>query len=300
MKKEWLEIPVLIHGIDARLNPKEHSKAYARVIKLINKELLKQGKEPFTEKPISVEWGWNSGQSTNDRYLAEAERIMVGEIDRITKRIKSYFFDRLLLKAYSFLRKEVFLTGIADMFYYVSGDGEKAIRNNVFSHISREIMKRRKDKKISLTFISHSAGTVIIHDLLYHLFGRSKKPMDAIQPVFKLAKSGKLRIRRIFTSGSPITPLIFRSDHLLLNIIKKKKLNPEGLGLRKEDNLSNPRWINFWDKDDILSFPLEFLYKETGSIVKDERVNLKGFLFWSVHKRYWWSKKVVKRMAEVF
>jgi len=167
--------------------------------------------------------------------------------------------------------------------------------------ITKEIIKRRKDKKISLTFISNSAGTVITHDLLYHLFGRKgKKPLNAINPIFKLAKSGKLRIRRIFTSGSPIIPLIFRSDHLLLNIIRKKKLDPEDIGLRKKDNLSNPRWLNFWDKDDVISFPLEFLYKKTGKVVKDEIVNLKGFIFWCVHQRYWRSQKVVKRMAEVF
>jgi len=119
MAEEWLEIPVLIHGIDLRLNPRGHSEAYARVVKLINKELLKQGKQPFTEKPISVEWGWYSGQSTeNDRYLAHAERLIAKEIDKSTKKIKTYLFNSLLHKIYSFLRKDVFLIGVADMFYY--------------------------------------------------------------------------------------------------------------------------------------------------------------------------------------
>lgn len=303
---KWLEIPVLIHGVDPRMRPEGHGADYASILNLINRELKKQGKKPFSEKPIAVEWGWDSGQSKeNDRYLAQAERIIAEKVERAEKKVKSYFFARLLHKWYEFLRKGVFLTGVADMFYYVSQDGETAVRNNVFNHIAREITKRRqgKDKRISLTFIAHSAGTVIAHDLLYHFFGRKgKSPVSAINSIRKLAEAKKLRIRRVFTLSSPITPLMLRSNTLLHKVIRGMKLDPEDIGLQKKDKLSNPRWINFWDKYDIISFPLEFSYKRGGGerVVRDETVDLKGFLFWKVHNRYWRSREVARRIARVF
>ena len=68
MKNNWIEFPVLIHGIDPSMNPREHSRSYKHIIGLVNEELKKKGKKGFTEKPISIEWGWNSGKSNyNDK-----------------------------------------------------------------------------------------------------------------------------------------------------------------------------------------------------------------------------------------
>jgi len=249
MTDEWIEIPVLIHGVDPSINPRDHSRSYAKIINFINEELKEINKKQLTEKPITIEWGWDSKKSNeNDRFLSEAQRIIYKNIENSLKKKRFYFLEKILQKLYSKLRKE-FLFGAGDLFYYISQDGETAVRNNVFNQISKEIIKR-KNKKISLTFISHSAGTIIMHDLLYHMFGRkTKSPIKSINEIRKLIKNGNLRIKNIFTFGSPITSVSLRSDTLILNIIKRNKLNPENIGLRKKDNLPNPRWINFSTDD---------------------------------------------------
>ena len=199
MANEWIEIPVLIHGVDPIINPREHSKSYAKIINLINQELKKRNKKQLTEKPITIEWGWDSRKSNeNDKYLSEAQRIIYKNIDNTLKNKRFYFLNNILQKVYKKLRKE-FLFGAGDLFYYISRDGETAVRNNVFNQISKEITKRG-NKKISLTFITHSAGTIIMHDLLYHIFGRkTKSPINSINEIRKLAKNGNLRIKKIFT-----------------------------------------------------------------------------------------------------
>lgn len=301
MADEWIEIPVLIHGVDPSINPRDHSRSYAKIINLINEELKKKDKKQLTEKPIAIEWGWDSRKSNeNDKFLSEAQRIIYKKVDNSINNKSFYFLEKVLEKIYTKLRKE-FLFGAGDLFYYISQDGETAVRNNVFNQISKEIMKI-KNKKISLTFITHSAGTIVMHDLLYHIFGRkTNSPIKSINEIRKLAKDGNLRINKLFTFGSPITSASLRSDALMINTIKRNKLNPEHLGLRKKDNLQNPRWINFWDKDDILSFPLEFSYKKIDreKVVQDHIINLKGFLFWKVHAGYWKSREMARKIAEV-
>ena len=300
MSENWTEIPVLIHGVDPSTNPKEHSRSYNNIISLINQQLKKQNKKQFTEKPISVEWGWDSGKSNqSDKYLSKAQLILYEKIKNSENKTNSFFFINLLKKFYSKLRKELLLGG-GDIFYYLSQDGETAVRNNIFNYISKEI-KKRKHKKISLTFLTHSAGTVVMHDFLYHLFGRkNNSPISSVNEIRGLVKNNGLRVRKIFTFGSPLTSVSLRSNTLLLNIVNKKKLNPESIGLLKSNNLTNPRWINFWDKDDVISFPLEFLYEKINNeqIVKDELINLKGFLFWKVHLEYWKSDKMARKIAD--
>lgn len=298
--EEWLEIPVFIHGIIPTLKPEKHDEEYDFLLKLINKSLIRKGKLPFTESPITIEWGWESGESQeNDRFLAQAEINVASGVAQEVKRTWDWTFNPLRM-LHNRLRKN-FLLGFADMFYYASADGKKAVRNNVFNHLSKEIANRKKaNEKISLTFITHSAGTVIAHDFLFHLF-RKKQPSEfkKVNDIRKLVQQNNLRIRKFYTMGSPITPLIIRSDSLLLKIVKKKKIDIESMGLTLPyKDIKNPRWINFWDRDDIISYPLAFLYDHHGEIV-DKYLDL-GDIFPKVHNLYWSSKKVADEIARTF
>jgi len=303
---QWLELPVFIHGITPEEYPHSHNSEYDTLFHLVNKALARRGKTPFGPKTsIKVEWGWHSNQSQqNDRFLAKAERLIAKRARKATEEEWDWTLNPL--RAIHLLLRRVILLGFADMFYYVSSDGERAVRTHVFNHLCKQIdvcHQKNTGKNISLTFITHSAGSVIAHDLLYHLFGRpNPSPIKPeVNKIRKLAKNSTLRIRKLYTMGSPFTPLIFRADSLLTKIKNRQELDPEAIGLRAADKLKNPRWVNFWDKDDVLSYPVQFLYKKVKpkKVVEDKYIDL-GDIFPLVHVKYWKSEELADYIAETF
>ena len=113
-----------------------------------------------------------------------------------------------------------------------------------------------------------------------------------------MAKRGKIRLRRLYTFGSPITPLILRSNTLLKIFAEEKCLDPREIGILQDDELKNPRWINFWDKDDIISFPVRPLYGNPTSI-KDAYPDVSDRLS-KAHTAYWGNKKLARQIAETY
>jgi hypothetical protein len=303
----WMEIPVLIHGITPELDPHGNTQEYDLLIRKINAALVRHGKRPFSSRRIYVEWGWQSGQSTQkDRYLAELEQKVLSGVQRELSGVNDFTLNPIRL-AYKPLR-ELFILGVPDLFYYLSADGEKALRRHVFDFVAKKIreLTRNPKTRLSLTFFGHSAGSVVAHDLLFHLFGQKdpeKKEEPAIvqdlNPVRGLIKDGRLRIRRLYTFGSPLTILSLRSDTLVDKMRNDVLLQPRDLGLRAADDLSNPRWVNFWDQDDVISGPLAFLYANEDQVVEDRYVNV-GSLFPTAHTSYWGSDDMADHIARTF
>jgi hypothetical protein len=230
--------------------------------------------------------------------------------------VHDYTIDpRSIIRLFRPVVGQLLILAFADMFYYVSKDGEIAIREHVFTYLADQIQraKHEVDGPVSLTFIGHSGGGIIIHDLLYHLFrdpaelAKKEEAGEAEYPGIKalraLIAAGQLRLRRFYTMGSPITPLMFRSDSLVEKLRKGEQLNPEDIGLRAADGLSNPRWVNFVDKDDMAAYPLEFLYlnrdQSRGQVIQDKYIDVSDNPM-VVHGKYWGSPAVAAHIAETF
>jgi hypothetical protein len=302
--REWHEVPVFLHGITSDREPQSHAETYLAFLSLVNEALAEAGKEPFTEAPIMVEWGWEASLG-QDKCLAEAERLVAAEVLPPTAQRRGISLNPL--RRFAAGAREAFLFGVADLFYYVSADGSRAVRDNVFRHLAAEIDLKRGGRGsrfgVSLTFVGHSAGTIIAHDFLYRLFGWGARPAFGLtfNKVRRLKQRGRLRVRRFYTLGSPIAPFIFRSEALIGKIVNREKLNPEVIGLCGEDGLANPRWVNFWTPSDLLSYPVSFLYDTVGgeAVVVDERVDL-GESFPGVHSAYWRSEAIAAAVAENF
>lgn len=303
---EWIELPVFIHGITPDENPGNHDPEYDALYANIQAALRVHGKPPFREPPVKVEWGWRDPDSTlavaDDQYLAEVERLVAGPALALEAGIWDFTLNPARLLHHE-LRK-VFLFGFADLIYYASRDGEATVRQHVFGDIVSKVNQYTAlpDARVSLTVVGHSAGSLIAHDLLYHLFGAGKvSDFPAVRQLRQLADANppRLRLRRFYTIGSPITPLTFRSNTLITKVRNNTLLDPLDLGLRDDDALANPRWVNFWDKDDIASFPVSFLYRNVNGAVQDQYVDL-GDFFPSVHNAYWDSTKVAARIADTF
>jgi hypothetical protein len=304
-ERGWLEVPVFIHGITSEREPSSHASSYLAFLALVNGALAARGKPPFGAAPIMVEWGWEASLG-EDKYLAEAERVVAREALAPAGKRRGIIFNPL--RRFNDGARDAFLYGFADMVYYISKEGERAIRENVFRHLEREIRLLKKADgssrpDISLTFVAHSAGSVIAHDFLYRLFGWGARPAFGLtlNKVRRLVRRGRLRVRRFYTMGSPIAPFIFRSAALIEKVLKREKLSADVIGLRRSDGLANPRWVNFWDGEDLASYPVAFLYGEVDgeAVVVDKRVRL-GESFPEVHSAYWRSREVADGVAETF
>jgi len=303
----WVEIPVLIHGITPQADPRGSTTEYNTLIEAVNTALIRQHKHPFSRYRIYVEWGWDSGQSKQpDLYLAEAERKIGAQMQAGLGAIREFSLNPLHL-VYPQVRP-LFLYGLPDLFYYLSEDGETALRNHIFEFVALEIreLMQSPDVHISLTLFGHSAGSIIAHDLLFHLFGKKdpKKSEGAslarkVDPVRELADQGRLRVRRLYTFGSPLLLVSMRSDSLVGKLVNGTPMQPGDLGLRASDGLSSPRWVNFWDQDDLISGPVAGLYAKQDQTVQDKHINV-GWFFSGAHTSYWGSPAMTDYIAKTY
>ena len=302
---DWLEVPVFIHGITSEREPASHTSSYFAFLRLVNEALAARGKKVLDAQPIMVEWGWEASLG-KDKYLAEAERLVAREALTLTAKSRGLRLNPL--RRFTDGAREAFLYGFADMFYYISKEGGRAVRDNVFAHLTGEIrdLKRSGDggsPRISLTFIAHSAGAVIAHDFLYRLFGWGAQPLFGLtfNKTRRLARRKRLRVRRFYTLGAPVAPFIFRSEALIEKILRRERMNAAVVGLNADEGLGNPRWVNFWDDDDLVAYPVAFLYEKVDGerVVVDRCVDLRAN-FPAVHSAYWRSPEIADYVGETF
>ncbi len=320
----WVECLLLIHGITPDAKAGTHSDDYNALIGNVNKQLLKRKKPAFEESNIfRIEWGsgrqllgdTTSFESGADEYLAEVE-------DRIAKQILPLIGERPrsdpslglpLRPLVSSVAHKALLYGAPDIFYYVSHDGELAIRNRLFKQFYQHMQQHlAAGERVSLTIVGHSAGSVIAHDFLYHLFGKSNaqarkdKEIEEIMQLRSYRARGAVRLRRFYTIGSPIAALMIRSNSLMKRVLENKLLAPADIGLIPDETIDPPapRWVNFWDVDDFISFPVGPIYAHDHEFVADRYVDNdldpKTDFFPAAHLGYWRSDKIAASIAETF
>jgi hypothetical protein len=305
---EWTEIPVFIHGINPKRYPGTSRLEYDELLQRVNDKLKLHQKVGFSQEKdeqIFVTWGVPTDPpqpSKNDKYLSEAER----KIDEKARQSMGAAAYGGILGIHGAARNFFFL-GISDIFYYVSSDGKHALRYHVFNYIAQRIreMDRGGRRRFSLTLFGHSAGSVILHDLLFHLFGYktySKKDegdvFEGMQLLRRLIADGGLRVRHLYTFGSPITPLILRADSLIRKFNNDELLDPADIGLRGDGEATNPRWINFWSRYDLISCPVGFLYRSNGTI-QDQEIST-SLNPGAAHSDYWKSDQMADIIAKTF
>jgi hypothetical protein len=292
------EVIVYIHGIDPSPYPDKHKAEYD-ALELLIKNNLGGHLDRYPGYRVDIEWGYDNGViTTGDKFLAGVERNNWQKAEIITDSHWDWTINPLRT-VYTDIRKNFFL-GFADMMYYVSEDGKKEVRNNTLSALLQCL---KQFDKMSLNIIAHSAGTVIMHDLLFILFGggtnsylTEKEDIDLLHDFKQAVKAKKIRLRNLFTFGSPISPMIVRDQHLIQLMASGKLLDLDKLGIVKT-NTSRSSWLNFWDKDDLISSPVKFLYNDPDNLLEDIYVDV-GDSFPGVHGAYWHDKEMAEKIAE--
>ena len=324
------EFVIYIHGVEPQVEGHSHRLKYEMLHRGISEELEDDPRYKAWHhvNVCMTEWGWNapgSGSLGNHRRLTEAQQRLG---TKVLDEVKKHHWLPLDLQL---VFRQLTLFGFADIFYYVSTDGKRSIRAAVSKQIADGIGKALHDDEtlISLTFVGHSAGSVIAFDLAYYLFSnmptfiqadnspdthagdmrRQAKVMrethytiSSLQKLQKAAQDGRLRLRRMITFGSPIAMLAYRNDSLVELFADGKQISPVLHGLtrnprRFRDSVKGPRWINIWDKDDPISFPLAPLFDNPGQkVIRDFQVNTSSVPFRG-HTTYWASPKVHRLIA---
>jgi len=294
----WREVPVFLHGITPGEAPASHEEQYSGLLEGVAEALADRGKGPLESAPVFLEWGWENGGRNRwpDAALARTERLVRRSVEAVEDPVWDTTLNPARLQNAALRR--AFIHGFADLFYYGSVDGETALREHLFGELARLLAPAAETDRVSVTLFAHSTGTLIAHDFLWHLAG-SPEPHPAVSSLRGLRREGRLRVRRFYTLGSPLAPLLCRSTSLVTHVESARKLELADLALGRDDALPGPRWLNFWDRDDLFSYPLGWAYASgpSGGAVEDRRVDL-GDTFPSIHGRYWFDGGVASAIAE--
>ena len=133
---------------------------------------------------------------------------------------------------------------------------------------------------------------MIAYDFLYNLLVRKqvflpKEERFAVESD-TFAKSCQENLQGFFSFGSPIGLFMLRNPEAYANNFAQLK-NP----------LDGKKWLNFYDTDDIVAYPLKGLFKknkQNQSTPKDVEVSA-GFPLAS-HIGYWKNKKMAKKISK--
>ncbi len=311
-----IEIVFYVHGVSSDPRGRFHTEEYSAL-----HDGVASLSPNWPSRFGGAEWGWNhsGGTPRSHELLTDAQRLLGSRAVPVVEQQRDFTLNLARLAVNGF--RELFIYGFGDMFYYVSQDGKAAVRLAVARQIVSYLKKVRRNvqtRPISLTLIGHSAGSVVAFDFLFYLFftnpGNRHRYIDPARPgatsatnelkkLRSMAQGDRLRIRRLITFGSPITPLACRSDSVLQLLADNRQLDPAHYGLDRNppgfDRLTGPRWINLWDKDDAIAWPVEPLMQSTrrSQLVEDIYVDVSDSTL-AAHDAYWRSSRVYKVIAK--
>ncbi len=293
---------IYIHGITISPTGNSHKREYKEIHNTI---------EGISEDtvPIYTEWGHTCNQ------------YEIGMFDSVNQRIKPEGFHIPVYDPILYDMKKMLIFGISDVFYYCAPNGEQAIRNAIFGNIAEAINEHieniKKDGVFQFSIVAHSMGSIVGFDFLYNLFGKTRarkksskynnKILDGILGSLTTGDNGnpgtffdlggvkiELRLRNFITMGSQILLTLGRNDKIKKNIEDSKLLNPADIGLIDP---SSQRWMNIWDKQDFLGFPIVDVFDNSKKIIIEPKIET-GIFFMEAHQNYFESKSVQKVIAD--
>lgn len=166
---------------------------------------------------------------------------------------------------------------MGDVVSYSSTEGERQLRNFVY----RKLDKIIRQESGSFSILAHSLGSIIAYDYLFDLFGKERSKRRKVRP------DGRQRLEHFFTIGSPIALFLLRKAHLMLDM---SSLSANPIGLHRPKG----KWINFWDRQDVVAYPLERFFPK---VVEDRLVDT-GSLIFNSHLGYWHNREVAQAVID--
>lgn len=159
--------------------------------------------------------------------------------------------------------------------------------HSVFAQ-SLQLLAHKAGQTAPLIIIAHSIGAVMIANYLYDLQWHSDTRPHIPPAVQKLMRPSPLEkgetLSHLFTLGSPQALWAMRHERF------GTPINVPAPQLRTHHPRVRGQWLNLYDKDDVLAYPLQPLNAEYERVVRDQEVNVGGLLeSWTPasHLAYW-------------
>jgi hypothetical protein len=182
---------------------------------------------------------------------------------------------------------------LGDVVAYVA-ENDNNIRRSIWAS-----MRPRLRGDGSFSIVAHSLGSVIAFDFLFHLLALGQVFPPVTEPELD-APALQRRFHGLFTMGSPIGLFMLRNGALW------RPGHPARDTPGMFSNIVNPitrgdqRWLNFWDPQDVIAYPLERLFASNpdnhGRALQDREVQT-GWDPVSAHVNYWRDEGVAGAIA---
>ena len=177
------------------------------------------------------------------------------------------------------------LTGVGDVLIYLTSKGGQLIRQRLIDAIVgvREEVERHRTKETQyLSIVAHSLGSVVAYDTCALLATELREQVAG------------LGLSHFFTMGSPLA--LFT---LLQFGGKATHYAARGVHLDRPDG--SGEWLNFYDQQDPIAFPLRHVYPPQPGVrgreytIKDQRVQTGTF---HAHTNYFANQMIAKEIAK--
>ncbi len=194
---------------------------------------------------------------------------------------------------------------LGDVTAYVSEND-----NNISRTVWEQIKAATTEGPYSL--IGHSLGSVIAFDFLYQLLERDRlflpKPDSAslesqqeIQEFADCKNRVQKNFRNLFTLGSMVGLFMMRAGGLWRNDAAFGEIVNPIRQLAENDICRS--WLNFYDKEDVLAYPLENLFDLNPNniyrAIEDVEIQT-GNLVYNSHTNYWNNDRIAAKIAASF
>ncbi len=190
---------------------------------------------------------------------------------------------------YSHLRK-LFIDYLGSgLSYQKDSSLQQRVQKSIADSLHQFAQRRRvNEEKTPLVIMAHSFGAVAMQDYVSAMIQSESHGLSAFESMKTMAG--------FVTCGNPLAIYARHRAHLL------QPINVKGQSL-PDDFLDRVRWLNFYDKDDIVAYPAGSINEAYQHSVQDISINVGGAATsWNpaCHNEYWESKEFCKKVAQYF
>jgi len=306
----------IIHGIGEQdenfaLDMEESLRRY------FNRAIHNYSDDPDAEMVVEAVWWARALSESEDRFYSlvtgetyddeETFRTYLGDDDpdNFEAHYQNYVEElRKIRLSYMRLRAFVVRSG-ADVIAYQPIPGNRDTYDKIHDYVAEHlsVLADRAGEDAPLCIICHSLGTVVASNYLWDLQHHSaqkemidQKTLARLNTPLERAET----LAHLYTLGSPLALWALRWSESKIPF--GKPINFPGLELHSHYPNLKGEWINFYDRDDIIGYPLRplnGLYRQM--VTEDREVNVGSIMeSWNPgsHLGYWTSKKVQQPIAE--
>lgn len=275
---------VLVHGISDGEGPYDFKALWSGLAKAYESKHKVEFDKYFAIAPVE----WDSATDPGEANIFKAGFEEIRNSDKNLVHGNFIEVGAALINTRAWRYFSTFLVG--DVIAYID-ESDNKIREFVWSLLKKYLV--RDDASIKpFSFIGHSLGSVIAYDFVFSLMVRNMIYDFVDKPVLteEEIKEWQSAFTNLYTLGSPIGLFMMRKRELWQNEFAAL-INPV------DSSQVNRVWLNIWDKEDLVAYPLERIFEQKeGKSLKDVQVDTGRFMPWA-HTEYWGDQETATAIA---